>query len=374
MTNSLRARDLGVPFEGSPGAFNAITDVPGVAVGHSTLIEGGEGDHAIRTGITVIHPLGADGRGAVAAGRAVINGTGEWTGMHLVDEIGEFFGPVALTGTGNLGVVHRALVEWSSRQSDLLEDELYMRSLPVVGETLDSMLNDVFGGALGREHVFAALDRASSGPVTEGNVGGGTGMVAYQFKGGIGTSSRVVAMDDRRYTVGVLVQTNHARRRELRIAGIPIGAAIADLMPSVGSIQAEGSISERRKSSLLVVIATDAPLQSHQLSRMARRASLGVGRSGSTAGGFSGEFALAFSTANSQHLNEGMLSANFIHDHDSKSLNALFRGTVEAVEEALVNQLVASETMTGKRGLQVYSLPHDRLVDLLRRHSMLLTT
>ncbi|WP_315744829.1 MULTISPECIES: P1 family peptidase [unclassified Bradyrhizobium] len=369
-----RARELGVPFDGTPGPNNTITDVAGIEVGMTTLIQGDgllvRGRGPVRTGVTIIFPLGKHGKDAVAAGRAVINGTGEFTGLHVVDEVGLLFGPIALTGTGNLSVVHQGLIDWSSRPGFLADDHLITRLLPVVGETLDSRLNDVHGRSLKLEHVFAAMDNAGGGPVPEGNVGGGTGMTAYQFKGGTGTSSRVVAVKRQRYTVGVLVQANHGRRSDLRIAGMPIGHEITDLMPNMNPLLREGPAADGEvKNSLLIVIATDAPLQPHQLQRLARRAALGVGREGSTAATNSGEFSLAFSTTNTTPLKGKPNGKVFVSDNEHQVLDALFKGTVEAVEEALVNQLVASETMSGANGSTIYALPHDRLVSLLHKYN-----
>lgn len=365
-----RARDLRVPFDGTPGPLNAITDVAGVEVGHATVISGegplviGKGPY--RTGVTIIHPLGKGSIDGVAAGRAVINGTGEWTGMHLVDEIGQFLGPVALTGSGNVGLVHQSLMDWSIGK--VPEEALFSRVLPVVGETLDSRLNDVFGHGLTRDHVFAALDGAKGGPVAEGNVGGGTGMIAYTFKGGIGTSSRVVSAGDKRYTVGVLVQANHGSRDDLRIAGVPIGKEIKGAWPEVNGIAVLGPDAGKPqdKNSLLIVIATDAPLMPHQLERLARRAALGVGRNGSTAGALSGEFALAFSTSHVIPLGGAPRLPAMLNDTDSETMNALFSGVVQATEEALVNQLVASETMTGANNVKVYGIPHDQLTRIMK--------
>jgi L-aminopeptidase/D-esterase-like protein len=369
-----RARDLGVPFAGQPGPLNAITDVPGVAVGQTTLISGSgplvEGHGPVRTGVTVIFPQGKDGTAAVAAGRAVINGTGEWTGMAVVDELGELFGPIALTGTGNLGVVHQALVDWSGRPGYLPPDARFWRLLPAVGETLDIALNDVFGHAMTRDHVFAALDSAKGGPVAEGNVGGGTGMTAYEFKGGIGTASRVFTVRGKAYTVGVLVQANNGKRKELRIAGVPIGEEITDLRPELdGKAAADPANPVEAKRSLLVVIATDAPLDGRQLARVARRAALGIGRVGSTAHDLSGEFALAFSTTNTFPV-DGVREPRIpISDEDEAFLNPLFDATAEGVEEAIVNQLVASQTMQGANNAVVHGLPHDRLIKALKAHN-----
>jgi len=374
-----RARDLGVPFDGTPGKLDAITDVPGVEVGQTTVIRGSgplvTGHGPVRTGVTIIFPTGKTGRNAVAAGRSVINGTGEFTGMALVDEVGQLFGPIGLTGTGNISVVRDAMIDWAGRPGYLPDDEFIIHTLPAVGETLDIPLNDAFGHPLSREDVFAALDGAKPGPVAEGNVGGGTGMIAYGFKGGIGTASRVVADGDRSYIVGVLLQANHGARRDLRVAGVPVGEEISDLKPemrdrfthrtgSTGGVERPSP-----KNSLLVIIATDVPLQAHQLQRVARRAALGIGRTGSTAGNYSGEFALAFSTTNTSSWSGTAEEKLVVDDNDQRLMDALFRATVEAVEEALVNQLVASETMVGADDSRVYGLPHDRLVSLLKKYN-----
>lgn len=373
-----RARDLGVPFDGAPGELDAITDVTGVEVGQTTIIRGNgplvRGRGPVRTGVTIIFPTGKTGRNAVAAGRSVINGTGEFTGMALVDEVGQLFGPIGLTGTGNISVVRDAMIDWAGRPGYLPDDEFIIHTLPAVGETLDIPLNDAFGHPLSREDVFAALNGATRGPVAEGNVGGGTGMIAYGFKGGIGTASRVVADSGRSYIVGVLVQANHGARRDLRIAGVPVGEEISDLKPEMrdrlshGTAPGDDAERPSPKNSLLVIIATDVPLQAHQLQRLARRAALGVGRTGSTAGNYSGEFALAFSTTNTSSWSGAPVKKLVIDDNDQGLMDALFRATVEAVEEALVNQLVASETMVGADNSRVYGLPHDRLVMLLKKY------
>jgi L-aminopeptidase/D-esterase-like protein len=364
-----RARDLGIPFDGTPGPNNAITDVAGVEVGHTTLIRSSgkleRGKGPVRTGVTIIHPMGKAGIDAVAAGFSTINGTGEFTGTRMIDETGLLIGPIALTGTGNLPVVQQAMTDWGARPGYLPEDLVYWRLLPVVGETLDLRLNDVFGHPMTEQDVFVALDRASAGPVEEGNVGGGTGMVAYGFKGGIGTASRTITEGDKSYMVGVLIQANHGKRADLRIAGVPIGQELPlDDDPANSTRIAEPAV----KNSLLVVIATDAPLAPHQLNRLARRAALGIGRNGSTAGNQSGEFVLAFSTSNTTSLAGGSPAGGSVSDVDDALMNALFHAVVQGVEEALVNQLVASQTMTGANGLTVYGLPHDQLKEIMKRH------
>lgn len=364
-----RARELGVPFDGVPGPTNAITDVAGVEVGQTTLIRGAgklvRGKGPVRTGVTIIHPRGKAGIEAVAAGFSTINGTGEFTGTRMIEETGLLIGPIALTGTGNLPIVQQAMTDWGARPGYLPGELVYWRLLPVVGETLDLRLNDVFGHAMTEENVFAALNNASNGPVAEGNVGGGTGMVAYGFKGGIGTSSRIASAADKSYTVGVLIQANHGKQADLRIAGLPIGEELSFDKDGANSAPAADL---PVKNSLLVVIATDARLAPNQLNRLARRAALGIGRNGSTAGNQSGEFVLAFSTASTTSLTGGSPSGGRVSDVDDTLLNALFRAVVQSVEEALVNQLVASQTMTGVDGNTVYALPHDKLQAILKRH------
>jgi len=337
-----------------------------VLVGHTTLISGEGavevGKGPVRTGVTAILPKGRDVSHTVAAGRSVINGTGEMTGSWIIDEIGAFSGPIMLTGTSSVGIVHHATSKWIR---DNFHKDLWVTGLiPVVAETLDIYLNDVWGYHVKEEHVYQALDSAASGPVAEGNVGGGTGMVAYYFKGGIGTSSRIVKVKDKTYTVGILLQANHGGRSRLRIAGVPVGQEITDLMPSRPK-------SDSEKNSLVVIIATDAPLTSDQLKRLARRASLGVGRNGSVAGAMSGEIVLAFSTANSTAIGQKMQTLESPTAWHGGMLNYLFKATVDGVEEALINALVAAETMTGANDLTVHELPEERLQEILKKYNRL---
>ncbi len=351
-----RARDLGVPFEGTPGRLNAVTDVPGVEVGHTTLIEG----DSVRTGVTVVFPEGKRGKNQVFAGWFTLNADGEMTGTTWIEESGILEGPVAITNTHSVGTVHQAVIEWSVKNVDGLS-----WSLPVVAETWDGGLNDVNGFHVKPEHVFAAIESAASGPVAEGNVGGGTGMRLYEFKGGIGTSSRVVETDQGRFTVGVLVQGNYGSRSLLRIAGVPVGLEIPDLMP-VG----RDSGDDDRDGSIIIVVATDAPVLPHQLKRIAKRASLGLGRNGSIASNGSGDIFIAFSTFHKNIGTEegGLHELKMLGNSD---LNPIFRATVEASEEAVVNAMVAAETMTGRNGLKVYAIPHDRLREALRKYNRL---
>lgn len=356
-----RARDLGVPFDGRPGANNAITDVKGVEVGHTTLIAGSGklkvGEGPVRTGVTAILPRGKNSKDAVFGGWFTLNGNGEMTGTTWVEDSGFVDGPIMITNTHSVGVVRDAVIAWKVKQG-APDMEGYFWSLPVVAETWDGYLNDINGFHVKPEHVFHALDSAHSGPVEEGNVGGGTGMICNEFKGGIGTASRVLDTKYGGYTVGVLVQCNYGRRSELRIAGVPVGKEIPG-HPAYGE----------DVGSIIIVIATDAPLIPTQLKRIARRASLGLGRDGSYSGDGSGDIFIAFSTAN-----PGAASPNGIHDLKmlpNDSLDPIFLATVQATEEAVVNAMVAAETMTGINDHTVIALPHDKLREVLRKYNRL---
>jgi L-aminopeptidase/D-esterase-like protein len=359
-----RARDLGFPFDGATGPLNAITDVAGVEVGHVTLIEGEGalevGKGPVRTGVTVIFPLGKDNLGGVAAGYHSLNGAGELTGMILAEEIGGFMGPLALTNTLSIGTVRDGLLTWlRDRIAD--PDALFAFSIPVVGETWDGGLNDIWGMHVKQEHVHQALDAAAAGPVAEGGVGGGTGMITYSLKGGIGTASRKLEDSAGGYTVGVLVQANHGGLDQLLIGGIPVGRELEDLRPTrVPFPDGDGSI--------IIVVATDAPLLPSQLERLARRASLGLARTGSYSGDTSGDIFLAFSTAHEVGLGSGLETWQ---GHRVGSFDPLFLATVQATEEAIINALVAGRTMIGRDGLKISGLPHERVREILRRHKRL---
>jgi L-aminopeptidase/D-esterase-like protein len=364
-----RARDLGVPFRGTPAALNAITDVAGVEVGQVTLISGNGalkvGSGPVRTGVTAILPRGkAKPDDPVFAGWFTQNGNGEMTGTTWVEESGELWGPVMITNTHSVGVVRDAVIAWSLSHYKIdLEDAW---SLPVVAETWDGWLNDINGFHVKQEHAFAALDNAASGRVAEGNVGGGTGMICYEFKGGIGTSSRKVHDASGDYTLGVLVQTNFGRRPQLMVAGVPVGEEITD-SPAYAS-RARPDLSSDM-GSIIVVIATDAPLLPHQLKRVARRASMGIARTGGSASNSSGDIFIAFSTANpGSGGTDGVPSVRML---PNERVTPFFEATVDATEEAIVNALVAAETMTGANDRRVIALPHDRLVDLLRKYNRL---
>lgn len=343
-------RDLGVPFRGKTGQYNAITDVNGVRVGHSTIIKD-IGDKAVRTGVTAVLPrIGYD---PVFAGWFSLNGNGEMTGTTWVEESGFLAGPVMITNTHSVGIVHDAVIEYLNFD----KPENVSWSLPVVAETWDGRLNDINGFHVTKEHTFEAIRNATSGPVTEGNVGGGTGMMCHQFKGGIGTASRVVD----KYTVGVLVQANYGLREQLTIAGVPVGLEITDNMPLI--------LDEDEMGSIIVVVATDAPLLPHQLKRLARRVPMGIARLGGLSGNGSGDIFIAFSTANQgAWKNTGINSVSMMANDE---MNPLFEATVQAVEESIVNALVSAETMTGYHGNTVYELPHDRLRIVLRKYNRL---
>ncbi len=360
-----RARDLGIPFEGEPGPHNAITDVAGVEVGHVTLISGAgrleRGKGPVRTGVTAILPRGKNSADPVFAGWFAQNGNGEMTGTTWIEESGFLEGPVMITNTHSVGVVRDAVVAWQVRTGKLFQPYSY----PVVAETFDGLLNDVNGFHVTARHAVEAIETARGGPPLEGNAGGGTGMVCFGFKGGAGTASRVVTTGGERYTLGVQVQANFGLREQLRIAGVPVGAELARELPPLASASPRGG----ETGSIIIVAATDAPLLSHQLKRIARRITMGLARTGSTAGNGSGDIFLAFSTANPGVAGaEGIASPRML---PNRHMSALFEATVQATEEAIVNALVAAETMTGVNDRTVIALPHDRVREILRRYNRL---
>ena len=362
-TDITRARDLGVPFEGAPGELNAITDVRGVEVGQTTLVEGeGKlvvGKGPVRTGVTAILPLGKDNSNtAVPAAVYSFNGNGEMTGSAWVEESGFLEGPVLLTNTHSVGVVRDAVVEWGTRKFP----DASNFSLPVVGETWDGELNDINGFHVKKEDVFTALNGATSGAVIEGNVGGGTGMRAFGFKAGIGTASRVLPTGDDGLRLGVLVQANFGRRENLMVAGVPVGREIGELQPRL-------HVDPEREGSILVVIATNAPLIPNQLKRIAKRAALGVARTGAVSTNSSGDLFIAFSTA-VPALIDGRQQWSTLKNDD---LDPLLTATVQATEEAIINALIAARTMRGINDNTFYALPHERLREVLKKYNRLLT-
>jgi L-aminopeptidase/D-esterase-like protein len=354
-----RARDLGVPFDGQPGPLNAITDVPGVEVGHTTLMSG----ESVRTGVTAILPRGKRSTEPVFAGWFAQNGNGEMTGTTWIEESGFLEGPVMITNTHSVGLVRDAVIAWHIRTSGKLgANELW--SLPVVGETYDGYLNDINGFHVREEHVFSALDGAGGGPVEEGNVGGGTGMICYEFKGGIGTASRRLPESQGGYVLGVLAQCNFGLRRQLLVAGVPVGVEIPGDLPG----QQIGSVPGSDVGSIIVVVATDAPVLPHQLKRIARRVSMGIARTGGVAGNSSGDIFIAVSTANPQAAAGPVARVDML---DNNAISPLFSATVQATEEAIINALVAAETMTGRDNRRVVALPHDRLRETLSKYRRL---
>lgn len=368
-SETVRARDLGVPFEGTPGPLNAITDVKGVEVGHVTLISGkGKlrvGKGPVRTGVTAVLPRGKT-YDPVYAGWFSLNGNGEMTGTTWVEESGWLEGPVMLTNTHSVGTVRDATIAWAHKRKffqPLMNEPDTFWMLPVVAETYDGDLNDINGFHVTAKHTFAALDGARSGAVAEGNVGGGTGMITHGFKGGIGTSSRILDASKGGYTVGVLVQSNYGIRDTFTVAGVPVGKEITDLEVTYGDHNEENG-------SIIVVVATDAPLLPHQLKRLARRASMGLARNGSYASNGSGDIFIAFSTANpgAWSREETATIASLPND----SMSPLFRATVEATEEAIINALIAARTMEGINGNTAHELPHDRLREALRKYDRLI--
>jgi L-aminopeptidase/D-esterase-like protein len=359
---AIRARALGVPFDGTPGRWNAITDVAGVEVGFTTLISGeGKlevGKGPVRTGVTAIVPRGHNSlNDPVYAGTFSLNGNGEMTGTAWVEESGLLEGPVVITNTHSVGVVRDAVIAWRLAHG-AADTTGYWWSLPVVAETWDGWLSDINGFHVKPEDVSHALDSAHGGPVEEGSVGGGTGMICFEFKGGTGTASRVLEKNNGSYTVAALVQANCGRRSQLMIAGVPVGKEIP------------GSVYPKDTGSIIIVIATDAPLLPGQLNRLARRASLGLARTGSVSGNRSGDLFLAFSTANPGAANPEE-PTHTVETVPNDRLDPLFEATVQAVEEAIVNALVDNQDMIGRDDHRVEALPHARLRQLLKKYHRL---
>jgi len=379
-----RSRELGLPIGGTPGTLDAITDVVGVEVGHTTLISGEgarvQGKGPVRTGVTIVHPRGKANPDPVFASWFTLNGNGEMTGTTWVQESGLLEGPIGITNTHSVGVVRDAIIKWEIG----LKNALQPWWLPVVAETYDGTLNDINGFHVTDQHTLAALDSATSGLPREGNVGGGTGMVCHGFKGGIGTASRKLTTEQGGYTVGVLVQCNYGLRRDLRIAGVPIGEEIPDLTtctagegplppgvtrPRCGAAGgAQGD--QREQGSIIVVVATDAPLLPHQLKRVATRVSLGIGRQGGFGGNGSGDIFIAFSTANPRAWHDDV-PVRDIKMLPNDRISPIFQATAQATEAAITNALLAAETMTGGDNTRVYAMPVDRMLAAMRKYGRL---
>jgi len=359
-----RARDLGIPFEGTPGSFNAITDIAGVTVGFESIIEDLPNGKAVRTGVTAILPRGAASNDQpVFGGWFSLNGNGEMTGTTWVEESGFIEGPVMITNTHSVGAVHEGVIRWRYEHG-AADASGYWWSLPVVAETWDGYLNDINGFHVKPAHAFAALNSAKSGPVAEGNVGGGTAMVCFEYKCGTGTSSRVTNAAGSEYTVGVLVQANFGSRDHLLVAGIPVGKIMRDNM-----VYSDEEPAVDETGSIIIIVGTDAPLLPHQLKRLTRRAALGLSRTGSFAGNGSGDIFIAFSTANDKaNQSSSDISLNTLSNED---MNPLFIATIQAVEEAITNALVAGREMTGNRGNTVSAIDHEQLKSILREYNRL---
>ena len=368
--DKIRARDLGIPFDGNPGKYNSITDVKGILVGHETIIEGDGnlivGKGPVRTGVTSILPRGMN-YDPVFAGWYSLNGNGEMTGTTWVEESGFLEGPIMITNTHSVGVVRDAVIEWSYKNKffkTLYNIKDLFWTLPVVAETYDGSLNDINGFHVKKEHAFNALNNPKGGIVSEGNVGGGTGMTCHGFKGGIGTSSRKIVLKEKEYTLGVLVQANYGNRNQLTIAGVPVGKEIKDLLPKI-------TFGEKQEGlgSIIVIVATDAPFLPNQLKRLARRVPVGISRVGGFGSNGSGDIFITFSTANPGAFNrEEIGNINFL---PNDLMNPFLNATGQATEEAIINALISAETMTGINNNTVYKLPHDRLKDILKKYNRL---
>lgn len=358
----LRARDLGIPFDGVPGKYNAITDVDGVQVGFRTIIEG----NSIRTGVTAIFPRGA--HRPVTEQRCFanwysLNGNGEMTGMHPLTESGFLSTPIVISNTNSIGICHQAILKWMFQKELVTTADIVDIGLPVIAETWDGYLNDYREFPIKEEHVFDALNNAKdSGPIVqEGNVGGGTGMITFGFKAGTGTSSRIVG-GGLNYTVGVLVQSNFGRKHQLIIAGIPVGQEILKMKSNTSSVP------DKDVGSIIVIVATDAPLLSHQLKRLATRVSLGIGKVGGIGADSSGDIFLAFSTANISDISSTTKAAEFL---SNDLINPLFDATIQCVEEAIINSMVAAETMVGFGGIRVEAISHNNIIQILKKYNRL---
>ena len=360
-----RARDIGIPFDGKPGIFNAITDVKGVEVGYSSIISGEgkniRGKGPVRTGVTAILPRGKTNN-PVFANWHTLNGNGEMTGTTWVTESGFLEGPVMITNTNSVGTVRDAVLKWYVNKGWYQEDFWY--TYPVVAETYDGFLNDIYGFHVKESNAFEALDGAKSGFLKEGNIGGGTGMMCLGFKGGSGTSSRIVQVNDSNYTVGVFVQANFGRKRNLTIAGVPVGKELMDTLNN--ELKAPPSYRQEGDGSIIVVTATDAPLLPHQLKRIAQRVSLGIGLVGGQGTNGSGDIFIAFSTANPTAFQREQFAK--IDELPNELMNPLFEATIQATEEAIINAMVAAETLEGINRNKSYALPHKLVVDILKKY------
>ena len=365
-----RARDLGVQFEGVPGKFNAITDVKGVEVGHSTIISGSGkniiGKGPVRTGVTAIFPRGKKFN-PVYANWYSLNGNGEMTGTTWITESGFLETPIMITNTNSVGVVRDAVLKWFVDTNWYGNDDWWY-TYPVVGETYDGFLNDIYGFHVQEQHVYEAINNASPGPVTEGNVGGGTGMLTLGFKGGIGTASRRVKINNKTYTIGALVQSNFGSKRNLTISGVPVGKELKDTLNVVFNAPPSNKRQEG-DGSIIVIVATDAPLLPHQLKRITHRIPIGIGVVGGRGSNGSGDIFLAFSTANPRVFDRK--NERSIKSFPNDKITPLFEATVQTVEESIINAMIAAETMEGINNNKAYALPHDTLIEVLKKYNRL---
>ena len=367
-----RARDLKIPFAGTTGKLNSITDVKGIEVGYSTIISGkGEnilGKGPVRTGVTAIFPRGKSKKfSPVYANWYSLNGNGEMTGTTWLTESGFLETPIMITNTNSVGVVRDAVLKWYV-DTDWYDGDDWWYTYPVVGETYDGFLNDIYGFHVGEKHVLEAIENASGGQIKEGNVGGGTGMMCLGFKGGTGTSSRVVKVGDSTYTLGVLVQSNFGAKKNLTVAGVPVGMELRDTLNYVRNAPPKS----RRKEgdgSIIVVVATDAPLLPHQLKRIAQRVPLGIALVGGYGSNGSGDIFLAFTTANEKAFNRN--DNTMVETLSNDQMTPLFEATAQAVEEAIINAMLAAETMEGINGNKAYAIPHELLVQVLKKYNRL---
>lgn len=363
MRKKARARDLGLNLPGTPGPHNAITDVPGVMVGYCTLNDRSPDDTPINTGVTAILPRGRNTvPQPVFAGQFSLNGNGEMTGSHWIRDGGYFTGPIAITNTHSVGVVHHAATRWMIRQYRDVFDAHHVWAMPVIAETYDGVLNDINQQAITAEHALQAFDAATDQAPAEGNVGGGTGMICYGFKGGTGTASRLIELEGNAYTIAALVQANHGQREWLGMLGVPVGMSLKN---DLAGLQENGSI--------IVILATDAPLSPLGLEHLARRAAIGIGRHGTPGGNNSGDIFLAFSTANAQSLPQLSPVIQRVEFLNSEYINPCYLAAVESVEEAVINAMLAAQTMATFKpgGLQCNAVDHDHLVELLHRHGQI---
>ncbi len=360
-----RAREIGIPFEGTTGKYNAITDVGGVEVGYRTIISGegklNKGEGPVRTGVTVIFPKGKTGQDYAAAWYS-LNGDGELTGIPYIEDYGMGYGAIGLTNTNSVGIVRDAIGEWSHRKFSEGDAADFSFGLPIVGETWDGVLNDINGYHVKKEHVWEALDSAHGGKISEGNVGGGTGMALYEFKGGSGTASRIFEIDSVQYTLGVFIQANFGQRADLTIAGVPVGKEIDDLRCTFDN-------TKRKDGSAIVIVITDAPLLPNQLKLVAKRVTHGIARTGTISHNSSGEIFLAISTAKPRYNSEGTKVTWEVIP--KWLLDPIFRATVEATEEAIINTLLAAEDMEGIHGNKCFGLPSERVIDIMKKYNRL---